>query len=148
MKHRVAVAALLLLAAASFGINAQQVTVTVTATAGGDITVDPDPVTVTGKGPGVIRFQLQGSGFSFVERTPGGQRGIHIDREVVSATDLRARGEGANQREIGPCERVENGRAMNCPNRHSRAGVFKYTVNLLGPNGQPLKPKDPIIVNQ
>jgi hypothetical protein len=37
---------------------------------------------------------------------------------------------------------------MNCPNRNSRPGFYKYTVNVLGPDGRPLEPRDPVIVNR
>lgn len=139
LAHTVAVLAI---AAWGSGALAQPTTVMVTPTAT-DIQVQPDPVRFTGRGNVVIRFELpKGSGYRFPAN------GIVIETEVVSETDLRPGGAGRGQKEVGPCQRIENGMAVNCPNRNTRVGTYKYTVNLLDPAGKPVPPKDPVIVNQ
>lgn len=57
-------------------------------------------------------------------------------------TDLPQSADG----EITRCQTSENGLQFTCLNRHSKAGTYKYTINVER-DGKRLKPLDPVIVN-
>jgi hypothetical protein len=109
--------------------------------ANGNITVDPPTLRFQQRGAKPIRWELP-AGADYVFTGVG----IVIDREVVSETDLRAAGQGANQQQVVGCQRVENGRAFQCQNSHSQPGIYKYTINLQQQNRT--FTKDPVIVNR
>ena len=111
--------------------------------ANGNITVDPPILEFKDRGAKPIRWQLPSDAqYEFPARV-----GIVIDREVVSETDLNPKGDGPNQQQVIRCERVENGRAYQCQNNHSRAGFYKYTITLDQKQGGRVS-KDPVIVNR
>lgn len=90
-----------------------------------------------------ILFQLpRESGLAFPEN------GIVIEGEL---TDQVIRGDrisvvlNPGQKEIA-CRRLSNVEVA-CRNRHTRPGVYKYTIRVNGKDGRPLPSRDPPIMN-
>lgn len=101
--------------------------------------VTPDPLTFS-KADGQVKivWSIDSSAYRFRPN------GIVIDGEVLPGTKLP----NPRQTEIVECMPANAERSSySCVNKNTRAGTYKYTVNLETVDGKPLKPFDPLIVN-
>jgi hypothetical protein len=115
------------------------------------VAVTPDP----------LYFRKDQTNVRIVWRLPEGlgltfpANGIVIDGEVTNKppnNDRTQRGDSkptlfANkeQNEIVDCRPAEGGQEFSCLYRHTRPGVFKYTIRVLS-DGKPLDPLDPTLM--
>jgi hypothetical protein len=122
--------------------------------AGGRISVSPDPLLFGKEQQNVlIVWQLpKGTNLRFPEG------GIVIEGEITSkvlggSTDRGAQNNAApsivinrDQTEIVDCKARNEGLEFTCLNRHTRPGLYKYSIRVLE-DGKPLEPLDPSVMN-
>lgn len=111
----------------------------------GRISVDPPTLHFrNSRGATPIRWKLA---------APPGARfaddGIVIEGEVTDGSrEVRPNLPlNRQQREVVDCRIQAGGQEFMCLNRNTRPGVYKYTVNLIAPDGTRLPPLDPMLVN-
>ena len=113
--------------------------------ANGQISVDPPTLNFrNSQGAIPVRWKLDApAGAKFADN------GIVFEGEVTDGTREVRRNLSLNrqQTEIVDCRIQPGGREFMCLNRNTRPGVYKYTVNLIAPDGTRLPPLDPMLVN-
>jgi hypothetical protein len=113
--------------------------------------------------PDPLYFRKDQTNVRIVWRLPEGlglkfaDNGIVIEGEVTNKppnNDKAQRGDSKpalflnkEQNEIVDCRAAEGGLEFSCLYRHTRPGVFKYTISVLS-EGKPLDPLDPTIMGR
>lgn len=103
-----------------------------------------------------IVWSLAADGYRFLPIREGGIviEGEIVDKVLRVPTDVTGKGlEGGdrlllldrNQQEIIGCSVSDDGRQAKCRNRHTRPGIFKYTLRVT--NGQKTVVVDPPMIN-